>query len=139
MMRNCFSGAEEELEQPGDQPAEPQREDVGEDLEAGHLLPQWPQLLLAHDYQVNHQFLPIFVKVTTNSQQTNKSGQTSFFAYLSRGTSPIPSVSQSRQSKIVVFVTFISKHRKNCECCHHHSLFKGHNVTVNIVVLNCQK
>ena len=20
------------------------------------------------------------------------------------------------------------KHRKNCECCHHHSLFKGHNV-----------
>ena len=31
------------------------------------------------------------------------------------------------------------KHRKNCECCHHHSLFKGHNVNVNIVVLNCQK
>ena len=31
------------------------------------------------------------------------------------------------------------KHRKNCECCHHHSLFKGHNVTVNIFVLNCQK
>ena len=22
------------------------------------------------------------------------------------------------------------KHRKNCECCHHHSLFKGHNVIV---------
>ena len=34
---------------------------------------------------------------------------------------------------------FEEKHRKNCECCHHHSLFKGHNVTVNIVVLNCQK
>ena len=33
----------------------------------------------------------------------------------------------------------ILKHRKNCECCHHHSLFKGHNVNVNIVVLNCQK
>ena len=32
-----------------------------------------------------------------------------------------------------------SKHRKNCECCHHHSLFKGHNVIVHIVVLNCQK
>ena len=31
------------------------------------------------------------------------------------------------------------KHRKNCECCPHHSLFKGHNVNVNIVVLNCQK
>ena len=31
------------------------------------------------------------------------------------------------------------KHRKNCECCHHHSFFKGHNVIVNIVVLNCQK
>ena len=33
----------------------------------------------------------------------------------------------------------VSKHRKNCECCHHHSLFKGHNVNVNIVVPNCQK
>ena len=31
------------------------------------------------------------------------------------------------------------KHRKNCECCHHHSLFKGHNVNVKIVVPNCQK
>ena len=31
------------------------------------------------------------------------------------------------------------KHCKNCECCHHHSLFKGHNVIVHIVVLNCQK
>ena len=31
------------------------------------------------------------------------------------------------------------KHRKNCECCPRHSLFKGHNVIVNIVVLNCQK
>ena len=31
------------------------------------------------------------------------------------------------------------KHRKNCECCHHHSLFKGLNVIVHIVVLNCQK
>ena len=31
------------------------------------------------------------------------------------------------------------KHRKNCECGHHHSLFKGHNVIVHIVVLNCQK
>ena len=28
---------------------------------------------------------------------------------------------------------------KNCECCHHHSLFKGHNVNVNTVVLNCPK
>ena len=31
------------------------------------------------------------------------------------------------------------KHRKNCECCPLHSLFKGHNVNFNIVVLNCQK
>ena len=31
------------------------------------------------------------------------------------------------------------KHRKNCECCRHHSLFKGHNVNINIVVLNYQK
>ena len=28
------------------------------------------------------------------------------------------------------------KHRKNCECCHHHSVFNGHNVIVHIVVLN---
>ena len=27
----------------------------------------------------------------------------------------------------------------NCECCHHHSLLKGHNVNVKIVVPNCQK
>ena len=33
----------------------------------------------------------------------------------------------------------LEKHRKNCECCPHHSLFKSHNVNVNIVVLNCQK
>ena len=33
----------------------------------------------------------------------------------------------------------IKKHRKNCECCHHHSLFKGHNVNVNTIVLKCQK
>ena len=30
------------------------------------------------------------------------------------------------------------KHCKNWECCPRHSLFKGHNVIVNIVVLNCQ-
>ena len=35
--------------------------------------------------------------------------------------------------------TWIAKHRKNCECCHHQSVFKGHNVIVHIVVLNCQK
>ena len=32
-----------------------------------------------------------------------------------------------------------AKHRKNCECCCHHSLFKGHKVIVNNVVLNCQQ
>ena len=37
------------------------------------------------------------------------------------------------------FVSVYAKHRKNCECCHHHSVFKGHNVIVHIVVLNCQK
>ena len=31
------------------------------------------------------------------------------------------------------------KHHKNCKCCPRHSLFKGHNVIVDIVVLNCQK
>ena len=33
----------------------------------------------------------------------------------------------------------LHKHRKNCECCHHHSVFKGHNVIVHIVGLNWQK
>ena len=33
----------------------------------------------------------------------------------------------------------VLKHRKNCECCPRHSLFKGHNVNVKIAVLNCQK
>ena len=33
----------------------------------------------------------------------------------------------------------LQKHHKSCECCPRHSLFKGHNVIVNIVVLNCQK
>ena len=28
---------------------------------------------------------------------------------------------------------------KNCVSCHHHCVFKGHNVSVHIVVLNCQK
>ena len=32
-----------------------------------------------------------------------------------------------------------SKHRNNCECGPRHSLFKGHNVIVNIDFLNCQK
>ena len=31
------------------------------------------------------------------------------------------------------YLYFPKKHRKNCECCPRHSLFKGHNV------LNCQK
>ena len=33
----------------------------------------------------------------------------------------------------------LHKHGKNCECCPRHSLFKGHKVIVNIVVLNCQQ
>ena len=33
----------------------------------------------------------------------------------------------------------LAKHCKNCECCHHHSVFKGFNVIVHIVVFNCQK
>ena len=33
-------------------------------------------------------------------------------------------------------LNFFYKHRKNCECCPRHSLFKGHNVIVIIVVLD---
>ena len=55
-----LEGAEEELEQPCDQPVEPQREDAGENLEARHLFPQWTQLLPAHNHQVNfYQHFPI--------------------------------------------------------------------------------
>ena len=46
---------------------------------------------------------------------------------------------QTRLNSIQVRERCKIKHRKNCECCHHHSLFKGHNVIVHIVVLNCQK
>ena len=38
-----------------------------------------------------------------------------------------------------LFRNLQTKHRKNCKRCPCHSLFKGHNVNVNIVVLNCQK
>ena len=48
------------------------------------------------------------------------------FSKISKWNSLLP---QHRQS-------WIKKHCKNCGCCPHHSLFKGHNV--NIVVLNCQ-
>ena len=48
-----LEGFEEELEQPGDQPAEPQCEDAGKDLETRYILSQWPQLLLAYYHQVN--------------------------------------------------------------------------------------
>ena len=50
---SMLEGAEEELEQPCDQPVEPQREDAGENLEARHIFPQWTQLLPAHNHQVN--------------------------------------------------------------------------------------
>ena len=45
---------------------------------------------------------------------------------------------EEHQKYIYDFPIF-KKHRKNCECCPRHSLFKGQNVIVNIVVLNCQK
>ena len=52
-------GFEEELEQPGDQPAEPQCENAGKDLETRYIFSQWPQLILAYYYQVNYQFSPL--------------------------------------------------------------------------------
>ena len=51
-----FVGFEEELEQPGDQPVEPEREDAGKDLETRYIFSQWPQLLLAYYHQVSYQF-----------------------------------------------------------------------------------
>ena len=55
----------------------------------------------------------------------------------------LPSNINLRKNDIIIIISKIyminMKHRKNCECCPRHSLFKGHNVIVNIVVLNCQK
>ena len=48
----------------------------------------------------------------------------------------------SKHGHILLFPNnwnILIKHRKNYECCHHNSVFKGHNVIVHIVVLNCQK
>ena len=59
---------------------------------------------------------------------------TAFIIRLNKGKPKFQKVLRSLFS-----LDIFCKHRKNCECCHHHSLFKGHNVTVNIVVLNCQK
>ena len=36
-------------------------------------------------------------------------------------------------------MSYSDKHRKNCECCPRHSLFKSHTVIVYYVVLNCQQ
>ena len=44
-----------------------------------------------------------------------------------------------KSESVTIIMRRYKKHRKNCECCPRHSLFKGHNVNVNIVVLNCQK
>ena len=57
----------------------------------------------------------------------------------SKGSLWVPKRMNFRKSSRGRGVHFQSKHRKNCECCPRHSLLKGHNVTVNIVVPNCQK
>ena len=49
----------------------------------------------------------------------------------------LPSNINRRKNDIIIIISKIyminMKHRKNCECCPRHSLFKGHNVIVNIV------
>ena len=42
-------------------------------------------------------------------------------------------------SKATIKYIILGKHRKNCECCPRHSLFKSHKVIVYYVVLNCQQ
>ena len=56
-------------------------------------------------------------------------------------TSPMSIIGENiqKQSKWAQWLNRYLKHRKNCECCHHHSVFKGHNAIVHIVVLNCQE
>ena len=56
---------------------------------------------------------------------------------ISRWTTPLQRMEIHVDEELEIHI--LKKHRKNCECCHHHSLFKGHNVNVNTVVLNCQK
>ena len=45
----------------------------------------------------------------------------------------------SQRSQVSTRPTSVLKHCKNCKCCPRHSLFKGHKVIVDIVVLNCQQ
>ena len=52
----------------------------------------------------------------------------------------IPSIDPQYISKAINLNNeALVKHRKNCNCYTLHSLFKGHNINVNIVVLACQK
>ena len=86
-----------------------------------------------------------------NETKTNFSTQKSFLfrnfspgnlaRHTDQATSAIKLKERRRNTKfhMLDWKFVISKHRKNCECCHHHSLFKGHNVNVTTVVLNCQK
>ena len=62
-----------------------------------------------------------------------------YFIYCSKSQRWPPKLLVDFKNKQLSCAIFGFKHRKNCECCHHHSLFKGLNVIVHIVVLNCQK
>ena len=42
-------------------------------------------------------------------------------------------------TQLICICQHTKKHRKNCECCHHHSVFRSHNVIVYYVVLKCQQ
>ena len=53
--------------------------------------------------------------------------------------SSLPYTNQSKKPDNQLLGEPIIKHRKNCVCCPCHSLFKGHKVIVNIVVLNRQQ
>ena len=48
----------------------------------------------------------------------------------------MPSLKTTLLLPLLVVTMARLKYRKNCECCPRHSLFKGHNLIVNIVVLS---
>ena len=55
------------------------------------------------------------------------------------GKPPFTATQSPQPSELEKMQKNKKKHRKNCEFCPRPSLFKGHNVNVSIVVLNCQK
>ena len=89
---------------------------------------------------------PFFQKKKMNLRRNNNIVNISENPFLKKNESPEeqylgePFSEKKRISRGTISRrTLFKKHRKNCECCPRPSFFKGHNVIVNVIVLNCQK